>query len=294
MKRSCLQFAAVILIIAAGCRKPNDTSQQPQPPLPPPAPAPAVLLKDVIAHGLPSPLYHLEYNASGEATFLSYASDLRKYDIIYDNGRIVEMRNNITITLVSPNNDTIVTSINSDRLQYFYNNEGRVKTINIADSTGSPYGRFHFTYDGQKLIKFERERKSGLVFIIDRTMTMSYYADDNLMELSTHYPATPFNGQQEFNHVVRFEQYDDKINVDGFDILHPEFFDHVVLLPGIKLQKNNPRKQTKSGDGDDYTVDYTYTYSRDNAPMTKNGEFLYTSGVYTGRILHISTDFTYY
>lgn len=266
----------------------------PRPSPPPVSPASAVLLKDVIAHRLPSPLYHFEYNTKGQATFVSYGSDLRRYDIIYKSDRIAEMRNNISITLVSPGNDTVVANINKDRLQYVYNNEGRVTTINIADSTGGVYGKLHFTYDGQKLIKFERERKSGSFFTVDRTMTMSYYADGNLHELSTHYPATLFNGQDEFNYIVRFEQYDDKINTADFDLLHAEFFDHVILLPGVQLQKNNPLKQIGAGDGDGYKVDYTYTYNSDNAPLTKNGKFLYTSGVNAGQVFHISTEFKYY
>lgn len=280
--------------MVAGCHKPYDNSEAVQPPAPQPPPAPTVLLKDVVAHSLPSPFYHFEYNEKGEVTYVSYASDLRKYDIKYESGRIVEMRNNITVILVNPNNDTMVTSINRDKLQYVYNNEGVVTAIDITDSTGRAYGKLHFTYDGQKLIKFERERRSGSGFIVDRTLTMSYYGDDNLREIVYHYPATPFNGQIENKAVVRFEHYDDKINTDDFDLLHPEFFDHLVLLPGVKLQKNNPRKETRNGDGDDYTVDYTYSYNGHETPLTKSGEFIYTSGVNAGRILHIRTDFTYY
>lgn len=279
MKKFCLQFAAVILIIAAGCRKPNDISQQPQPPVPP-APAPAVLLKDVIAHRLPSPYYHFEYDNQGRVSFASFASGFNMYNIIYEGNRISEMRNNIIV--------------NKDRLQYSYDNEGRVNAIDIADSTGRIYAKNHFTYEGQKLIKFERERLSGSVFILDRTLTMTYYADGNLELLSTQYPATIFNNHQEYNFTVRFEQYDDKFNTNDFDLLHPEFFDHVILLPGVQLQKNNPRKQIGNGDGDDYTVNYTYTYNSHKAPLTKTGEFVYTSGVNAGQVFRTSTEFTYY
>src|SRR5262245_49736109 len=76
---------------------------------------PTVLLKDVVLSSLPSPFYHFVYNAAGKASFISYASDLTRYNVIYEGGRIIEMRNNILV--------------NKDRLQYLYDNDGRVKAV---------------------------------------------------------------------------------------------------------------------------------------------------------------------
>jgi hypothetical protein len=48
-----------------------------------------------------------------------------------------------------------------------------------------------------------------------------------------------------------FEQYDNKVNVDGFSLIHDDFFDHLVLLPGVQLQKGNPGRQTGRMRGSD-------------------------------------------
>ncbi|HET6769255.1 MAG TPA: hypothetical protein VFH08_17725 [Chitinophagaceae bacterium] len=277
--RRYLLFLVVSLVLFS-CKKEKEVIY-PAPPLPPPTtPSTSVLLQDVVVERLPSPYYHFGYDTAGRISFVSFASGLNMYDIIYNGDKISEMRNN--------------TLVNKDRLQYEYDTEGRVSAINYANSTGMVYTKVHFAYAGQKLIKLERERKLGSGFTVDKTLAMSYYTDGNLMEITYHHPATQFSGQIEFNWVVRFEQYDDKINTDGFDLLHSDFFDHLVLLPGVQLQKNNPRIEIRSGDGDDYTVDYAYTYNDRHAPLTKTGEFIYTSGPNAGQRFQTRSLFTYY
>jgi hypothetical protein len=258
------------------CKKEKGTTDPVSPP--PVDPAPTVLLKDVVIAHLPSPFYHFEYNAAGKVTFVSYASDFFRYDVVYDGNRINEMRNNILV--------------NKDRLQYFYDNLGRVNVVKYADSTGLVYTRINLTYNGPKLIKLERERKIGADFIVDKTITMTYYADGNLQDLTVHYPA--MIGQPETTFNDRYEQYDNKINAQGFSLLHDEFFDHFVFLPGIQLQKNNPGRETRTGDGDNYKVDYTYTYNDRNAPLTRSGDFVYTNGANTGQRFQLSSVYTYY
>jgi hypothetical protein len=269
--RYLLFFIAATIFFS--CKKEKVTTGPPTP-----SPSPTVLIKDIeIAH-LPSPFYHFEYNAAGKVTFVSYASDLLRYDVIYDGDKISEMRNNIIV--------------NKDRLQYFYDNAGRVNVVRYADSTGLVYTRINLTYDGQKLIKLERERKIGADFIVDKTVTMSYHPDGNLLDLTVHRPAIA--GQDESTVNDRYEQYDNKINAQGFSLLHDEFFDHFVFLPGVQLQKNNPGKETRTGDGDNYKVDYTYTYDDRSAPLTRSGDFVYTTGPDAGQRFQLSSIYTYY
>ena len=182
--------------------------------------------------------------------------------------------------------------VNKDRLQYIYDNAGRVSNVTYSDSTGLIYTRLDLSYDGKKLIKLDRERKSGNDFIIDKTLTMSYYPDGNLLELTYHY--LPVNGQSEAIYTDRFEQYDNKLNVDGFGLIHNEFFDHLVLLPDIQLQKNNPGKESRTGQAENYLVDYTYTYNDKNAPVTKKGNLILLTGANAGRRFETSEAFTYY
>src|SRR5262245_9059285 len=268
----------IVPVALFSCKKETETAN---PPLLPPDPmTPVVLLKDIVIPNLPSPYYHFEYTANGKIAFASFASELTRYDFAYDGDRISEMRNNILV--------------NKDRLQYSYDNAGRVLFIQYLDSTGAFFAESFFTYDGQKLIKAERfhKREPGPGTVIDRTMTMTYNADGNLSELTDHRPA--INGQNESTVIDRFEQYDNKINVDGFGRLHPDFFEHLFILPGVQLQKNNPGRETRTGDGINYQVGYTYTYNDRNAPLTKKGEVILTNGPNAGQRFQTNSIFSYY
>ena len=241
-------------------------------------PAPKALLKEIAIPHLPSPFYHFEYDVDSNPIFVSFASDLTRYDITYDAGRIHEMRNNILV--------------NKDRLQYFYDNDANVTSINYADSTGAVYTKVDFLYRNGKLIQLERVKKSGTDFVLDKRSTMSYYADGNLKDITYHY--LPFNGQTEAFYTTHFEQYDDKPNPDNFDLIHNEFFDHFFLLPGVQLQKNNPGKETRTGDGTNYTVDYIYTYNEKNFPLNKKGNLLITNGTDAGKRFETNSFYSYY
>ena len=265
----------LIIMILAGCKK----ETQPNNPAPPPPQNPPVLLKEIVIPNLPSPYYHFEYDATGKPSFVSFASDFTRYDIVYDGGRISELRNNILV--------------NKDTVRYHYDNAGRAVGVDYIDLTGTVYIKVSLTYSGQQLISLERKRLLGPDFVVNKTMTFSYYADGNLKEIVDHRPAV--NGQQpESTSIDRFEQYDNKINVDAFGLLHNDFFDHLVLLPGIQLQKNNPGKETFTSDGLNFTVDYTYTYNDKNLPLNKKGDLLFTSGPDAGQHFEINTFYSYY
>ena len=115
-----------LLILAAALFACNGDSGMTAPTSPGPDPAPSpspVLLRDVVISNLPSPFYHFEYDTAGRIKFASYASDLTRYDVTYDNaGRLSEMRNNIIV--------------NHDRLQYFYDDAGRVSEVRYVDRIG--------------------------------------------------------------------------------------------------------------------------------------------------------------
>jgi len=268
-------LAAAVL----ACSGEPETTAPPPPPPPPPPPT-AVLLKDIVVPSLPSPYYHFEYDATGRISTLSFASSFFTYDVRYDdNGRISEMRN---ITLAT-----------GTRLVYAYDDGGRVAAVRYVDSNGVTFTLLVFSYEGQKLTGIERDRRVEGGFIIDKTVSLSYYADGNLRELTEHRP--PIEGQQdETTTVDRFDQYDDKINVDGFSLIHDEFFDHKVLLPGVQLQKGNPARQTHTGDGVNFSVDFSYTYDARNRPLMKTGALTFLNGSDAGKIFATSSAFTYF
>jgi len=262
-----------VSVVWFSCKKEKGTTS-------PTPPTPAVLLKDIVIPNLPSPYYHFEYTTTGKFAVASFASNFARYDFVYNGDRISEMRANILV--------------NKDRLQYSYDNEGRVLFIQYTDSLGFFYAESFFTYDGEKLVKVERfhKRVPGPGTVVDRVMEMVYNDDGNLIELRDHRPA--IDGQNESTVVDRFEQYDDKVNVDGFSRLHPDFFEHLFILPGVQLQKNNPGKETRTGDGTNYQVSYTYTYNANKAPLTRTGDAVFTNGANAGQRFHTNSIYSYY
>ena len=277
MRAGSVSVVAIVLA-ASACSGEHGTTTAP---VTPPPPAPAVLLKDMVLSSLPSPYYHFDYDTVGRVTAASFASGARMYDVVYEGERIKELRNNVLV--------------NHDRLVYVYGDatSQRVNAVRYVDPTGATFTVVIFLYDGDKLVGMERDQRVTGGFIIDKTVSLSYYPDGNLLELTEHRPAIE-GVQDETTTVDRYEGYDDKINVDGFSLLHDDFFDHFVLLPGLRLQKGNPRTVTRTGDGINFTVDYTYVYDDRNRPLAKNGELTITNGADAGRRIEIGSVFSYY
>jgi hypothetical protein len=266
-------FAGLAALLSA-CSADSVTSN-PEPP-----PASAVLLKDIVIANLPSPYYHFEYDASGRITLASFASALTTYNVSYDHERISELRTNAVA--------------NPDRLVYTYDNAGRVALVKYTNVSGVVQTLVFLTYNGQQLSVLERDQRVTGGFIIDKVMSFSYYDDGNLFELKEHRPAVD-GVQAETNTIERFEQYDNNIiNVDGFSLIHDDFFDHLVLLPGVQLQKGNPGREVFTGDGDNFTVDYTYTFDGLHRPRLKIGDFTYLTGAKAGQHFPTLSQFSYY
>jgi hypothetical protein len=245
----------------------------------PPPPPTTVLLKDVVIPNLPSPYYHFDYDARGKVSLVSFAAGLRTYAAAYDGERITELKNN--------------TIANQDRLVYVYDDGGRVAAIKESDETGLVFTALFFTYEGDKLTGLERDRRVTGGFIIDKTMSFTYYPDGNLFELTEHRPAIE-GIQPETTVKDRFEQYDSGINVDAFTLLHDDFFDHLVLLPAVQLQKSNPHRVTRTGDADNYTVDYNYAYDDRNRPLRAIGDLIFVTGPTAGQHFQVGSAFSYY
>ena len=272
------KYSLLALILATGsaCSDSADPITSPQPL---PDPVAAVLLRDITINTLPNPFYHFEYDAGRRITAASFASELRKYDLHYIGGRLSEMQNKILV--------------NEDRLTYSYDAAGRVSEVAYANSTGTVYTRVRYTYDAKRLVSVERQRLMPSASYVDKTLTLAYGADGNLSDLTEHHPAIA-GVQDASTFTDHFEQYDTGINVDGFSLLHSEFFDHLVLLPQVVLQAGNPRVVTRSGDGLTYRVEYTFSYDGRNRPLTKNGDLTILNGAGAGQHVQLGTQFSYY
>ena len=244
---------------------------------PPPSPG-GVLLRDVEYTRLPSPYYHFEYDDAGKLRSATFASGLATYLVHYESDRIHDI-------------DVSAGAVN--RLIYIYDDSGRVGTIRNTDATGANTQLWFFTYSGQQLTSIERDRAVPGGFILELTMGFLYYPDGNLLEMARHYPA--IDGlQTEATLIDVFERYDDKVNVDDFDLLHPGFFDKLILLPGVKLQINNPGRVVHTGDDPQYTVDYTYTYNDQKRPSTRSATLLFVTGPNAGQSFALSAAYSYY
>ena len=238
-----------------------------------------IKLKDIIWPSLPSPFYHFEYNDSGYITRASYSSGLLLYDVFHSNRRIREARN-----LVGTLKDVI---------EYTYN-AGLVTLIKYTNEAGINYKRCFLTYNNSRqLTKMEWELKMGNVgFASHRTVELSYYADGNLKELTDQ--RHEITGHQTATLITeRFENYDQKKNVEAFSWLH-RADEHMVLLPGVVLQKNNPGKNLRGGDGVHYTINYTYQYNGIGVPLAKKGDMVFTSGPNSGTHFEVNVSYTYY
>ena len=270
-----LVVAALACVDGPSPTGPGSSPPPPPPPLPPPIAD--VRLKDIEIPDLPSPFYRFEYDSAGKVTFASFASDLRTYEIQYVGNRITGM---------------VSTRFAREQLSYFYDEEtGKVTNVTYTDPLGFVYVRIRLTYVGERLVTLERERRVGENFLFDKVLSFTYDSRGNLVELTDERLAFP--GQTEATFVDVFEQYDEGINVDGFSLIHNEFFDHLVLLPGVRLQVGNPAGVTRSGSGTNYHIDYTYTYDSSKRPIAKHGEGVFLGGTTAGQRFQTNAIFSY-
>jgi hypothetical protein len=185
--------------------------------------------------------------------------------------------------------------VNHDTLRYSYDNTGKLALIKFINDANVIYRIVSFAYNGDQVKEIEWDQKEGNTgYLVDRTLAFTYHPDGNVKTITEHRP--PSSGSPEFTIVRQFEQYDDKINVDDFSLIHDGIHDHLFLLQGFRLQKNNPRKETYSGGVVTltYTVDYTYTYNSDNTPSKKSGDLLFTAGIDSGKRFQTESVYTYY
>jgi hypothetical protein len=265
-------LSIALLFISTSCKK-----DKPDQPAGPPAPLTGKL-KDMTERNLPSPAYHFEYDDAGAISKASIYSGLVSYNIRYDGKKILRMES----------------TTNRDTLQYEYF-DGGLTVILVKDMNGVIYRRCLVTFSTSsgQLQNLEWQVREGNVgYAIERTHKFSYSPGGNVSEIITH--MYPVGSQQEATYSDKFDDYDDKVNTDGFSLLHPFQLEHLILLPEFKLQLNNPRLEIRTGDGANFQVNYTYTYDASGRPLVKTGDFLWTNGTDNGKHVAIQTTYSYY
>ena len=273
MKPILYFLSACILLVA--CKKDKLPKPTPVPP-----PVSQVFLKDVVIQNLPSPYYHFEYDNDGHFKKASFSSGQAVYDVFYSGNRLNRMQNTSTV--------------NKDLIDYQFDAGGKVAVIRISNQFSVVYRRAFLDYDAdQRLNKIDWEWKLDAGgFAQEQTLSFTYYSDGNLKELRDE--KFFISGRQNALVLIdRFEGYDDKTNVEGFSLLHG-FDQHLVLLPGVQLQRNNPAKNIRTGDGVHYTINYTYTYNQQKCPTHKIADMLIESGDHMGQRFELNNWFSYY
>ncbi|QEC66766.1 hypothetical protein FRZ67_05400 [Panacibacter ginsenosidivorans] len=274
MKHTILSITLCLTLFAA-CKK--EKTQEPSPG-DPPVDVHTILLKDMIVKNLPSPYYHFEYDNSSFITHVNVQSGYEIYDLLYSNGRISQMNDN--------------TLVNKDKLQYVYDN-GKVSKINYINQAGIIFKQNILTYNSaEQLTAVEWDFvNADETTAPERIIQFEYYSDGNLFKVNDHWFEIPGRQPETFT-TDTYENYDTKTNVDAFAILY-KTNDHLFLLPNIVIQKNNPLKETRSGDGLNYSINYTYTYNND-LPVKKDGDLLILNGESEGTHIDYLITFSYY
>lgn len=281
MKAPLLCFTA-LLVLFVSCKKYHDNPAPNIPPVNNPGNTPnsdTPRLKEMIVNRLPSPYYHFDYDDSGKITGVNYQSGLRIYTVSYTDNKISQMEN-----IIEPVRD---------RLQYIYNN-GRVVQVNIINRNNVIYRRAFMNYSASnKLTKIYWEVLDNGGFSSEQMLVFSYHPDGNLKQMTnTTFAVGPLTDGT-FNEI--YDNYDDKLAVEGFNLLIPLPQNHLILLPDVKLMVNNPRHVVRTGTGTvDYNIDYQYTYDDKGRPIAKAGDFVFTDGSNAGQHTALSTTYSWY
>jgi len=275
MKSFLVAAIGVFFVMCLSCNK--SVSGKNEPPI---SDSRTVLLKEVEEERLPSPYFSLAYNDSNFVTHIGFASGLFSWKVEYENNRVIRMINDVLV--------------NHDTLLYTYAN-GRVVTIRHTNAnTGAPRWRYDFSYDGNAVLKEIRWWSfptPGADSILFRKVILQYYADGNLQQYDD-YNTDNNNGPVTLTNTVNFSNYDQGINVDDFYLLK-NFWDDLLFLPQVKLQKNNPGHVTMTGATNDYVIDYTYQYNADKLPVQKDLTMTITRGANTGQQYTFTDRFSY-
>ena len=240
----------------------------------------ALKLKDIDIASLPSPYYHFEYRDDKHISGFNFSNGLI-YDITYTGDDLTLMKNNTDGT-------------SKDSVKYNYT-DNKLTRVTVTADAGVTYRRAFLTYyPSGRLQKLEWELKlDNEPFAKEQSFTFTYYPDGNVKEILQQYFAV--GPLPEATFTDKYENYDDKINVDGFTLVEPSRLKLPILIPGITLQVNNAGRIVRTGGAAvTYEVNYTYTYDGTGRPLVKTGDFVNTSGPDIGQHYELQTTYSYY
>lgn len=269
-----LTFLIMVCVLFNACKKYDG------PPKPPPPEEPQTKvgkLKEKIVQNLPNPFYHFDYTDKGVVTGINFASGFYIYQLSYANNRLAKM----------------VNAFNGNAMMYNYIN-GKVTSIRDIRPDGIVLWNYSFEYSADSKLKEVRWYSmilAGADSVLLRKVTLEYHADGNLASFEDYRDATG-QGQLEWMQKISYSNYDQEQNVDDFSILK-DFFDNLLYLPGVRLQKNNARKELIKGTQNDYDITNTWQY-QNGKPVLKMANVVQTRGNQVGDLGNFSTNYSYY
>jgi hypothetical protein len=277
MKHLLLLGISFLLIFAA-CKKDHPTVNTPVPvPLPVDDTA-RVMLKDIVTTSLPSPYYHFEYSGKYTST-IGFADNMQRYNLQYENKRLIKMIN----------------TRNDDQVLYSYT-DGKVSMITeISGASGKKTWKYYFKYNnlGQlEKLSWMQFASNGVDSMLYRKALLLYHSDGNLASID-NYRLNAAGDEVIWSSTIEYSNYDSAVNVDDFS-LFKDFFETLLYLPAVKLQKNNPRMEIITGTQNDYKITHSYQYNNKLLPVTNTATLTQTRGTGTGQPLTVTTSYSYY
>ncbi len=262
---------ATTIILFAACTKKNDTAT----PSMEANHKQDILLKSVTIEKMPAPYYSFSYAVDSCIQTIQVSNGFNNYSVAYKDKKVLKMTNDI--------------AVNKDTLQYLYVGN-KIAGINVTDQLGQLYLTGQLAYDERGRLK-QLQWFNTLQDRYIRGLYFKYDGNDNMIEMR-ELKQNPATLELEPTFTYGYSDFDDKENVDAFHILNEQFA-HFTFLPGVKLQKNNPRTITMKGAINDYLLTCEYIYSN-RLPLEKKTTMKQTRGGQSGMQITTKTSYEYF
>ena len=150
---------------------------------------------------------------------------------------------------------------------------------------------YNMSYEGSRLRELTLYRfLTPADSVAERKVELFYSTSGNLSSYKDYWRNG--SGMLTLSTTFVFSEYDNGTNVDDF-YLFKNFFEDVLFLPQVKIQRNNPGLVQIKGAENDYEIRYNYTY-QNGLPIQKQGVFRQTRGSGSGGTTNLLTTFSYY
>jgi hypothetical protein len=170
---------------------------------------------------------------------------------------------------------------NGDEFRYAYVNDLVAAVSRYENGVKVSYKFLNYVGQGTRLESVEEYEKTSpgaLGFAYTFKQEYTYHTDGNLKE-EIRYQINQ-NGQATKYQTVRYEDYDQHLNVDNV-------FRHFIYLSGVTLTVNNPRKIIRRDEiaGTEQQYNYQFTYNTKSSPVKRT--------MSTGPVGSVETEVTY-